>query len=75
MFRLCNIDCDALKQNPPPQAGLEKRFPWLNTNGLGGGCLGLESEGWFDPWNLLQALQLRNKHLGERTFGGCSELL
>jgi FAD-dependent oxidoreductase domain-containing protein 1 len=43
------------------KVGLEKRFPWLNTNGLGGGCLGLESEGWFDPWNLLQAVQLRNR--------------
>jgi hypothetical protein len=47
------------------KGGLEKRFPWLNTNGLGGGCLGLESEGWFDTWNLLQALQLRNKFLGK----------
>ncbi len=37
----------------------------MNTNGLGGGCLGLESEGWFDPWNLLQAVQLRNRYLGK----------
>jgi hypothetical protein len=45
----------------------------LNTNGLGGGCLGLESEGWFDPWNLLQAVQLRNRYLGkiEKFDEGC----
>ena len=43
---------------------LKQRFPWLNTKGLGGGCLGLESEGWFDTWNMLQSLILRNKYLG-----------
>jgi len=44
--------------------GLEKRFPWLNTNGISAGCLGLEGEGWFDSWNFLQSLILRNKYLG-----------
>jgi len=43
---------------------LERRFPWLNTNGLEGGCLGLESEGWCDTWNFLQSIILRNKYLG-----------
>ena len=46
------------------QGNLERRFPWLNTNDIAGGVLGLESEGWFDSWNLLQALVLRNKYLG-----------
>jgi glycine/D-amino acid oxidase-like deaminating enzyme len=38
---------------------LQSRFPWLATSDLGGGCLGLEGEGWLDGYLLLQAL--RNK--------------
>jgi sarcosine oxidase len=40
---------------------LDARFPWLVTAGLGGGFLGLENEGWLDPYSLLQAF--RNKAL------------
>lgn len=29
------------------------RFPWLNVEDIELGCLGLEKEGWFDPWSLL----------------------
>ncbi|KAL7739256.1 hypothetical protein ACLKA6_008727 [Drosophila palustris] len=32
---------------------LATRFPWLNTEGIALGCIGLEREGWFDPWALL----------------------
>ncbi|EDW63691.1 FAD-dependent oxidoreductase domain-containing protein 1 [Drosophila virilis] len=32
---------------------LASRFPWLNTEGIALGCVGLEREGWFDPWALL----------------------
>jgi FAD-dependent oxidoreductase domain-containing protein 1 len=39
---------------------LELRFPWLNTTGVAGGCLGLEAEGWMDTWNLVQSVKLRN---------------
>jgi len=38
---------------------LAARFPWLNTQDIAGGCLGLENEGWFDPWALLQAFKLK----------------
>lgn len=38
---------------------LRQRFPWLATDDLGGGCLGLEGEGWLDGYLLLQAF--RNK--------------
>jgi glycine/D-amino acid oxidase-like deaminating enzyme len=34
-------------------ADLAGRFPWLSTEGLAGGALGLSGEGWFDPWSLL----------------------
>jgi len=49
---------------------LEKRFPWLSTQGVMGGCLGLESEGWFDPWNLLQSVKMKNQHLGVDYING-----
>lgn len=43
---------------------LKSRFPWLNTNGIAAGCLGLEKEGWFDPWSLLCAMKNKATHLG-----------
>lgn len=36
---------------------LKERFPWLNTKDVELGCLGLEKEGWFDPWSLLNILK------------------
>lgn len=52
------------------KSNLEKRFKWLNTSDLAGGCLGLESEGWFDTWNFLQSLIVRNKYLGVEYIHG-----
>jgi glycine/D-amino acid oxidase-like deaminating enzyme len=31
---------------------LAARFPWLNPDGLAGGCFGLSGEGWVDPYSL-----------------------
>ena len=59
MQRLCGVQSAILTVKQ-----LQKRFPWLNTHGLDGGCLGLESEGWYDTWNLMQAVKLKNKHQG-----------
>nr|AEE63374.1 unknown [Dendroctonus ponderosae] len=36
---------------------LKNRFPWINVDDVAVGCLGLEKEGWFDPWPLLQLLK------------------
>lgn len=44
--------------------GLERRFPWLNTEGLEGGGLGLKNEGWIDPYGLLQAFRRKARALG-----------
>ncbi|XP_076765384.1 FAD-dependent oxidoreductase domain-containing protein 1 [Xylocopa sonorina] len=43
---------------------LKNMFPWLNTNGIEIGCLGLEKEGWFDPWALLSAFKKKAMVLG-----------
>ena len=62
---------DILRRNHELQTGLgakiallsptelRGRFPWLATDDLGAGCLGLEGEGWLDGYLLLQAF--RNK--------------
>ena len=36
---------------------LKADFPWLNTDGLVLGSFGLENEGWFDPWALLNGFR------------------
>jgi FAD-dependent oxidoreductase domain-containing protein 1 len=38
---------------------LARRFPWLDTTGLALGSLGLEGEGWFDGYGLLQLFRRR----------------
>ncbi|XP_018055633.1 PREDICTED: FAD-dependent oxidoreductase domain-containing protein 1-like isoform X1 [Atta colombica] len=43
---------------------LKHMFPWINTDGIVAGCLGLEKEGWFDPWSLLCAFKKKASYLG-----------
>ena len=43
---------------------LTARYPWLATDGLAGGFLGLENEGWLDPYALLQAYRRKAISLG-----------
>ncbi|XP_071450604.1 FAD-dependent oxidoreductase domain-containing protein 1-like [Hetaerina americana] len=43
---------------------LKEKFPWLNVEGIELGCHGLEGEGWFDPWSLLQAFKKKAYNLG-----------
>ncbi|KAK3880138.1 hypothetical protein Pcinc_015340 [Petrolisthes cinctipes] len=43
---------------------LKDRFPWLNTDGAEAGVLGLQGEGWFDPWALLMSLKQKAVSLG-----------
>jgi FAD-dependent oxidoreductase domain-containing protein 1 len=45
-------------------AALRRRFPWLATDGIAGGSLGLTGEGWFDGYALLQALKRKARALG-----------
>ena len=46
----------------PPE--LERKFAWLNTEGIAGGCNGLSGEGWVDPYSLLQAFRRKARSLG-----------
>ncbi|XP_063972151.1 FAD-dependent oxidoreductase domain-containing protein 1-like [Diachasmimorpha longicaudata] len=43
---------------------IKAQFPWMNTEGIALGCLGLEKEGWFDPWCLLSAFKKKGISLG-----------
>jgi FAD-dependent oxidoreductase domain-containing protein 1 len=47
-------------------AALKARFPWMATDGLALGSLGLSMEGWFDPYGLLQALKRKARAQGVR---------
>ncbi len=44
--------------------GLKARFPWLETEGIAAGCLGLSGEGWFDNHGLLMAFRRKARSLG-----------
>lgn len=46
------------------QDALAARFPWLNTEDLVGGTLGLAGEGWFDAYMLLRVLRREARNLG-----------
>jgi FAD-dependent oxidoreductase domain-containing protein 1 len=45
---------------------LVRRFPWLDTAGIALGSLGLDGEGWFDGYGLLQLLRRRAQAAGAR---------
>lgn len=45
-------------------AALAARFPWLSTEGIALGALGLSGEGWFDPNTLLMAFRRKARALG-----------
>jgi len=43
---------------------LKERFPWLRTEGVVGGSLGLSGEGWFDANTLLKSLRIAARDAG-----------
>ena len=45
-------------------AGIAERFPYINLDGVSLGALGLEGEGWFDSYQLLQAFRRKARSLG-----------
>lgn len=36
---------------------LKTRYPWLNTDDLAGGALGLSGEGWLDAYGMMQGMR------------------
>jgi FAD-dependent oxidoreductase domain-containing protein 1 len=59
--RACGADVALLDP-----AALRARFPWLSTEGVAAGSLGLAGEGWFDGYSLLQAFRRKARALGAR---------
>lgn len=57
--RSMGIDVDLIEA---PE--LSRRFPWLNTEDLALGSLGIGSEGWFDGPGLLQAFRKKARSQG-----------
>ncbi|CAG5117538.1 unnamed protein product [Candidula unifasciata] len=49
---------------------LEEKYPWMCFDGIDCGALGLEGEGWFDPWSLVRALKQKNISMGSRYVHG-----
>lgn len=45
-------------------AGLKARFPWMNTDDIALGSLGLTMEGWFDPNALLHGFRKKARQQG-----------
>lgn len=43
---------------------LKEKFPWINTEGVALASYGLENEGWFDPWTLLNAFRKKAMSMG-----------
>jgi FAD-dependent oxidoreductase domain-containing protein 1 len=43
---------------------LQRRLPWINTDGVALASLGLEGEGWFDGYAFTQALKREAQSLG-----------
>uniref|UniRef100_A0A8C8Z9M0 FAD-dependent oxidoreductase domain-containing protein 1 n=1 Tax=Prolemur simus TaxID=1328070 RepID=A0A8C8Z9M0_PROSS len=43
---------------------LQNKFPWINTEGVALASYGMENEGWFDPWCLLQGLRRKVQSMG-----------
>jgi len=43
---------------------LAERMPWLRTDDLAAGSLGIQGEGWFDPYALLMGLRRKARSLG-----------
>ncbi|XP_029142274.1 FAD-dependent oxidoreductase domain-containing protein 1, partial [Protobothrops mucrosquamatus] len=51
-------------------AQLKKKFPWMNTDGVALASYGLENEGWFDPWTLLNAFKRKAISMGTVQYNG-----
>ncbi|XP_057623345.1 FAD-dependent oxidoreductase domain-containing protein 1 isoform X1 [Chionomys nivalis] len=49
---------------------LQNKFPWINTEGVALASYGMEDEGWFDAWSLLQGLRQKVQSMGVLLYQG-----
>ncbi|NXR94227.1 FXRD1 protein, partial [Hypocryptadius cinnamomeus] len=49
---------------------LKEKFPWMNVEDVAVASYGLEDEGWFDPWTLLNAFRRKATSLGVQSCSG-----
>src|SRR5450830_1400987 len=56
-----NLDVDVTLLSP---AHLQERYPWMNTNDLSAGSLGLSGEGWLDAYGLMHGFRRKAMSLG-----------
>uniref|UniRef100_A0A0B6ZAQ8 FAD-dependent oxidoreductase domain-containing protein 1 n=1 Tax=Arion vulgaris TaxID=1028688 RepID=A0A0B6ZAQ8_9EUPU len=49
---------------------IQEKYPWLNLEGVECGSLGLEGEGWFDPWSLVRGFKQKNISMGAKYVHG-----
>ncbi|KAL5281443.1 FOXRED1 family protein [Megaselia abdita] len=49
---------------------IKAKFPWINTEGIALGCHGLENEGWFDPFALLNGFKNKAREYGAHFIDG-----
>lgn len=59
-------DCGAEVERIEGAEALAARYPWLNTEDLAFGQLGLSREGWFDGYALTRAFRRKAASLGVR---------
>ena len=59
--RSLDVDVELL----PPEK-LQKRFPWLRTDGIALGAHGVRGEGWYDGYSVLQAFRRKAIAQGAR---------
>lgn len=54
---------------------LKQKFPWVNTDGVALASYGLENEGSFDPWTLLNGFKRKALSMGAiQCFGEVTDL-
>ncbi|KAM9656257.1 FAD-dependent oxidoreductase domain-containing protein 1 isoform 1-T1 [Morphnus guianensis] len=49
---------------------LKAKFPWIDMEDVAVASYGLEDEGWFDPWTLLNAFRRKAASLGVHSCNG-----
>lgn len=62
-----SLDVDVTLLDP---INLQARYPWMNTDDLAGGSLGLSGEGWLDAYGMMQGMRKKAIALGANWLQG-----